>query len=209
MARPGAKTWAAIGLGGALVLGVGIAANAANHPAASVVQVASTASTTPASTPKATPTSSVDVRTVVEDVAVPFASTTVEDPSRDVGTSAITTTGQNGVTSRTFRVIYVNGVESSRSLVSETVKQAPVDQVTSVGTRQPPPPPPAAPAPAPAPAAGGGCDPNYSGACVPIASDVDCAGGSGNGPAYVQGPVTVVGTDIYDLDRDGDGIGCE
>lgn len=54
-----------------------------------------------------------------------------------------------------------------------------------------------------------GCDPNYEGACVPIASDVDCAGGSGNGPEYVEGPVTVVGNDIYDLDRDGDGIGCE
>ena len=54
-----------------------------------------------------------------------------------------------------------------------------------------------------------GCDPNYEGACVPIDSDEDCAGGSGNGPEYVQGPVTVVGTDIYDLDRDGDGIGCE
>ncbi|QUR69838.1 hypothetical protein F6B93_14585 [Mycobacterium spongiae] len=53
------------------------------------------------------------------------------------------------------------------------------------------------------------CDPNYSGACVPIASDVDCAGGSGNGPAYVSGPVTVVGRDIYGLDRDGNGIGCE
>lgn len=53
------------------------------------------------------------------------------------------------------------------------------------------------------------CDPNYEGACVPIASDVDCAGGSGNGPAYVQGPVYVVGVDIYDLDRDGDGVGCE
>lgn len=53
------------------------------------------------------------------------------------------------------------------------------------------------------------CDPNYTGACVPIASDVDCASGSGNGPAYVRGPVTVVGTDIYDLDRDGDGTGCE
>lgn len=53
-----------------------------------------------------------------------------------------------------------------------------------------------------------GCDPNYEGACVPIASDVDCAGGSGNGPEYVQGPVRVVGTDIYGLDRDGDGIGC-
>lgn len=53
------------------------------------------------------------------------------------------------------------------------------------------------------------CDPNYTGACVPIASDVDCAGGSGNGPAYVQGPVRVVGRDIYGLDRDKDGIGCE
>jgi resuscitation-promoting factor RpfB len=54
-----------------------------------------------------------------------------------------------------------------------------------------------------------GCDPNYSGACVPVASDVDCAGGSGNGPAYVDGPVRVIGSDIYDLDRDGDGIGCD
>jgi ketosteroid isomerase-like protein len=44
---------------------------------------------------------------------------------------------------------------------------------------------------------------------VPIASDVDCAGGGGNGPAYVRGPVRVIGTDIYDLDRDGDGIGCD
>lgn len=56
---------------------------------------------------------------------------------------------------------------------------------------------------------GSNCDPNYSGACVPIASDVDCAGGSGNGPAYVQGPVTVIGKDIYRLDSNGDGIGCE
>lgn len=53
------------------------------------------------------------------------------------------------------------------------------------------------------------CDPNYEGACVPIADDVDCEGGSGNGPAYVRGPVYVVGSDIYDLDRDGDGVGCE
>jgi resuscitation-promoting factor RpfB len=56
------------------------------------------------------------------------------------------------------------------------------------------------------------CDPNYSG-CVPIASDVDCAGGGGNGPAYVSGTVRVIGSDIYDLDRDrdrdGDGIGCD
>jgi hypothetical protein len=52
------------------------------------------------------------------------------------------------------------------------------------------------------------CDTNYSG-CVPIASDVDCAGGKGNGPAYVKGPVKVIGKDIYGLDKDRDGIGCE
>lgn len=68
--------------------------------------------------------------------------------------------------------------------------------------------PPLTTAPPPQPTAGTGCDPNYSG-CVPIASDVDCASGSGNGPAYTNGPVAVIGQDIYDLDRDGDGWGCE
>lgn len=55
------------------------------------------------------------------------------------------------------------------------------------------------------------CDPNYTGACVPnvYPQDVDCAGGSGNGPYYVQGPVKVVGVDRYGLDRDGNGVGCE
>jgi hypothetical protein len=53
------------------------------------------------------------------------------------------------------------------------------------------------------------CDVNYGGVCVPVASDVDCAGGSGNGPAYVEGPVYIIGSDIYGLDRDGDGVACE
>ncbi|MEQ1702283.1 MAG: hypothetical protein ABMA25_19405 [Ilumatobacteraceae bacterium] len=72
------------------------------------------------------------------------------------------------------------------------------------------PPPPATQAPQPFVAVpSNSCDPNYSG-CVPIADDVDCAGGSGNGPAYVQGPVSVIGEDIYGLDgNDNDGIGCE
>jgi endonuclease YncB( thermonuclease family) len=68
---------------------------------------------------------------------------------------------------------------------------------TPTPTPPPPPPPP-----------GNGCDPNYTG-CVPIDSDVDCAGGSGNGPSYVDGPVQVIGSDVYGLDADGDGVGCE
>lgn len=53
------------------------------------------------------------------------------------------------------------------------------------------------------------CHSSYTDGCVPIASDVDCGGGSGNGPAYVWESVTVVGPDVYDLDGDGDGVGCE
>lgn len=52
------------------------------------------------------------------------------------------------------------------------------------------------------------CTPGYS-PCLPPASDYDCAGGSGNGPKYVQGPVYVTGSDPYGLDRDHDGVGCE
>ncbi len=52
------------------------------------------------------------------------------------------------------------------------------------------------------------CTPGYD-PCLPPASDYDCAGGKGNGPKFVRGPVRVTGNDIYDLDRDHDGIGCE
>jgi len=56
---------------------------------------------------------------------------------------------------------------------------------------------------------GENCDPNYR-PCVPIDDDdVDCAGGPGDGPSYVSGPVRVVGRDIYRLDYDRDGIGCD
>lgn len=55
---------------------------------------------------------------------------------------------------------------------------------------------------------GANCDANYD-PCVPEAPDVDCAGGTGDGPAYAEGPISVVGYDVYDLDRDGDGTACE
>jgi endonuclease YncB( thermonuclease family) len=68
-----------------------------------------------------------------------------------------------------------------------------------------PPPPPTNPGPGPAPPSTDcqGYDP-----CIAPGADVDCAGGSGNGPRYT-GPVRVTGSDPYDLDSDGDGYGCE
>ncbi|QJU55907.1 hypothetical protein HL652_03625 [Herbiconiux sp. SALV-R1] len=140
--------------------------------------------------------------------AIAHGSSTYEDPTVDVGTNIVVTAGVPGEMVTRWELTVVDGVETARRLVSETITVAPIDEVTAIGTRQPPPPP--APEPEPEAAVpGGGCDPNYAGACVPIDSDVDCAGGSGNGPSYVQGPVQVIGTDIYDLDRDGDGIACD
>lgn len=59
---------------------------------------------------------------------------------------------------------------------------------------------------------GYGCHPAYVD-CVPNHPvDVDCAGGSGDGPVYVQGPIRLVDAsdDPYGLDRGGvEGIGCE
>ena len=96
-----------------------------------------------------------------------------------------------------------------------TVPTTTAAPATTTTTTPPPPPPPPPTTTAPTTAAvlppiqQSDCDPNYEGACVPIASDVDCLGGSGNGPAFVDGPVYVVGRDIYGLDGDDDGVGCE
>ena len=65
-------------------------------------------------------------------------------------------------------------------------------------------PSPSATTPAPA-----DCDPNYGGACVPRSSDVDCADGDGDGPAYFDGVAEVIGDDVYGLDRDRDDLACE
>ncbi|MEK8108021.1 G5 domain-containing protein [Micromonospora sp. M12] len=99
----------------------------------------------------------------------------------------------NGVRTLTYEVTTTDGVRTAKKLVTSTVTKQPVTQVVAIGTKKP---------------QSSKCDPNYT-PCVPIASDVDCAGGSGNGPAYVRGPVQVVGSDVYDLDRDGDGTACD
>jgi uncharacterized protein YabE (DUF348 family) len=136
-----------------------------------------------------------EVSTVTTKEAVPFSTRTVSDPSMNKGTSKITTTGVNGEKTTTFEVVKVHEAEKSRTKVGEQITTSPVTQITSVGTKLTTPKTP--------------CDPNYSGACVPIASDVDCGGGSGNGPAYLYGTARVIGYDIYGLDRDGDGLACE
>jgi len=194
-----------------LVTGTVAAATSVGRSAEiSTVGAASSASPTPehtttrAPSPTPTPVTTTREETVTE--AIPFERTTGEDPSLTRGETRVSVAGAAGELTRTFRVTLVDGVEVKREQIAETVTRAPVTELTVVGTYDPP---AAAPAPAaPAPAQGD-CDPNYADGCVPIASDVDCAGGSGNGPAYFSGTARVVGSDIYDLDRDGDGIACD
>jgi hypothetical protein len=156
--------------------------------------------TTPAATVEAKPTevTATPARTEKKIVAkirrIPFSRITVKDSSLAKGKTVVTR-GVSGRKRLTYEVTLTNGVQISQRLVREVIITPPIVQVTAIGTRV-----------ERKPVAQ--CDPNYSGPCVPIASDVDCAGGSGNGPTYVSGPVRVVGTDIYDLDRNGDGIGC-
>ena len=165
------------------------------------------ATTTSTLTPTAEAAAEVTT-TVTEVVAVPFTTQSVDDGALAKGKTVVRTAGRDGSKTLTWQVRTRNGVEVSRTLSSEQVTRAPVTAVTAVGTKVPT--PTSTPKPAPTTAASTAlCDPNYSGACVPIASDVDCAGGSGNGPDYVRGPVQVVGTDVYGLDSDDDGIGCE
>lgn len=199
------QAWKLTTLGaGILLLIGGTAAAAATSPRAPVglADRPSSSASSP-DTPTPTPTPVVTTKEVVVTEAVPFERVTQDDAGLDIGTSSVVQAGVSGTRTITYTVTYVDGVEFERVVTGDEMTIAAVSEITANGIRQPAPPPPAPVA------GGGGCDPNYSGACVPISSDVDCAGGSGNGPAYVQGPVTVVGTDIYDLDRDGDGIACD
>ncbi|MFI2664929.1 G5 domain-containing protein [Micromonospora carbonacea] len=160
---------------------------------------ATTVSTPPPSPTIAPPTSApptvapptVETRTEQETQTIRYAERTVKDPSLAEGKRVVRTRGVNGVRTLTYQVTLTDGVPTGRKLLRSAVTKQPVTQVVAVGTKQE-----------------RRCDPNYSG-CVPIASDVDCAGGGGNGPAYVTGPVKVIGDDIYDLDRDNDGYGCD
>ena len=73
--------------------------------------------------------------------------------------------------------------------------------VTITIAKKPPPPPPPT-------VQEDNCTSGYS-PCLPPASDYDFAGGSGDGPAYADGPIAVTGSDPYGLDDDSDGVGCE
>jgi len=132
---------------------------------------------------------------------------------------------------RLLRYVVVNGVDSGGQLLAAGLAVPRYNSTDGYGlhpreaeyaalarplavsctppTTAPPPPVPTTTAPPAAPPLQS-CTPGYS-PCIPPGDDVDCSGGSGNGPRYVAGPVAVdpAHGDPYGLDGDNDGIGCE
>lgn len=158
-----------------------------------------TADPTDPSTEPSTSAPVVTHRTIRKRQSIPFATRHVKTSALKKGVTKVKQGGQRGVRVTVYRLTFKDGVQSGRSLVRKFVARRPVPRIVLHGTH----------VNKPKPSSNNKCDPNYAGACVPIASDVDCGGGSGNGPAYVYGTVRVVGSDIYGLDSDGDGYGCE
>lgn len=203
--RPNRTGRTALGLTAVLVtllLAAGCSSSASSAGPTTTSDARRIAASSPSATPSPTPVVVVSEQSMTS--VLPFERTTVDDGSLPSGESRVSTAGVDGEKVSVYRVTTTDGVESGRVLVSESVGRAPVSEVTSRGTYVAPP-PPAAVEEAPA---GEGCDSNYADACVPIDSDVDCAGGKGNGPSYFDGVARVVGSDIYKLDGDGDGLAC-
>lgn len=123
--------------------------------------------------------------------------TTVENDANLLqGSSSTKTPGEDGTRE-------VCRKDDGTVLSDKTIKQ-PVTEVSVVGTKQyvaPAPKPVPAPVPAPSPAPTSNCNPNYT-PCIPnVPYDLNCPD--------VGMTVRVIGVDVYRLDRDKDGIGCE
>jgi hypothetical protein len=115
-----------------------------------VSALASPHKTTPTPPPVVSkPQAKVETKTVTETQPIPFESTTQDDSTLASGKTQVAVAGINGAKTLTYKVIYTNGAETSRTKTSEVVTTPPVIQVTKIGTYVAP-----VPVPAPTPEVG-------------------------------------------------------
>lgn len=83
--------------------------------------------------------SRVDVSKTAESTeAVPFETLTTENADMLKGEKTVTQAGVAGSTTKSFKLVLVDGREASRTLVSQTVTAAPVTEKVTVGTKAKP-----------------------------------------------------------------------
>ena len=74
-------------------------------------------------------------RTVTVDEEIAYTEETVDDANLDEGKTEVRQLGEVGLKRTTYNVLYVDGEEASRELVSEEVVREPVARVTAVGKK--------------------------------------------------------------------------
>lgn len=79
---------------------------------------------------------------VQESAPIPFTTQTKPDASLYVGTKKVAQAGKNGTRVRTYQVVYADGKQTSKTLVSDVVTVQPVPQIIAVGTKPKPKPVP-------------------------------------------------------------------
>ena len=126
-----------LGLGGIVLLSV--ISNGVNNSSKSVQDAQKHSVTTqPASTDlsKQATIDTTETKTEIKTEVIPFASTTANDATLSAGTQKVTVAGVNGEKQITYSVTFKNGVEKGRKVLSSTITRQPVNQITSVGTKQ-------------------------------------------------------------------------
>ena len=159
--------------------------------------IAGAAGDTPAATNNLTPTTQTKVvapvvtyKEVQETEIIPFSKENRDDSSRNAGTSVVTTSGVDGLKTKTFKVTLTEGTETNKELLNEVVTTEPVAEVTSVGTY-------VAPVKATTSQQSESASNVYYKNCT-------AARAAGAAPVYRGQP----GYGSH-LDRDNDGVGCE
>jgi hypothetical protein len=123
-----------------------------------------------------------------------------KDPDGSLTRLLWTEHGNTIATGYMARVMFTVGVHMVTLTVTDNDGASAADDLVVTIKEEAPPPTPPTPS--------SSCHPSYSGCLLRNAGDYDCRSGKGNGPNYT-GRVQVVGPDVFGLDDDNDGIGCD
>jgi resuscitation-promoting factor RpfB len=74
---------------------------------------------------------------LVEQAIIPFEQQTVKNESLPEGQIVLIQAGSNGVQQNTYRILYENGIETSRSIVSSEISQATKPEIVMIGVQSP------------------------------------------------------------------------
>lgn len=75
-------------------------------------------------------------RTITEETEIPFTEVAVKDYNLAPGEKDVRQLGELGTKVTTYNVLYVDGVEVQREMVSEVVTKQPVERIVAVGASQ-------------------------------------------------------------------------